>query len=199
MLEPTTGAVFLDGQNVQTLDPIDLRRHVGYVIQDFGLMPHWTVEENVTLVPRLLGWPRKNQESRAFELLQQVALDPSVFAARQPQQLSGGQRQRVAIARALAANPGLLLFDEPFGALDPLTRHEMRKQFRQLQDRYEPASVFVTHDLLEALSIATRIALLNDGALELLVAPDEFVRADTPLARAFLDTLPAELRKGALQ
>lgn len=199
MLEPTTGAVFLDGQNVQTLDPIDLRRHVGYVIQDFGLMPHWTVEENVTLVPRLLGWPRENRESRAFELLQQVALDPSIFAARQPQQLSGGQRQRVAIARALAANPGLLLFDEPFGALDPLTRHEMRKQFRQLQDRYEPASVFVTHDLLEALSIATRIALLNDGALELLVAPDEFVRADTPLARAFLDTLPAELRKGALQ
>lgn len=196
MLEPTAGAVFLDGQNVQTINPIDLRRHIGYVIQDFGLMPHWTVEQNVTLVPRLLEWPLEKQQSRAFELLQQVALDPSTFAARRPQQLSGGQRQRVAIARAMAANPALLLFDEPFGALDPLTRHEMRDQFRQLRERYELASVFVTHDLLEALSLGTRIALLNNGALELLVAPDKFLIADTPLARAFLDTLPSELTKG---
>lgn len=199
MLEPSSGEVLVDGQNVQTLDPIGLRRRIGYVIQDFGLMPHWTVEENIALVPRLLGWPRHKQRERAAELLSQVALDAATFANRRPQQLSGGQRQRVAVARALAANPALLLFDEPFGALDPLTRYSMRQQFLELRQRYNLASVFVTHDLLEALSIGTRIAVLNAGALEALVAPDEFFYVNTPVMRAFLDTLPPELDKGARQ
>ncbi len=199
ILEPSGGAIFLNGQDVQKLDPIDLRRRIGYVIQDFGLMPHWTVEQNVALVPRLLGWPPQKQQERAAELLEQVGLAHATFGARRPQQLSGGQRQRVAVARALAANPALLLFDEPFGALDPLTRHDMRQQFLALRDRYNLASVFVTHDIVEALSIGTRIAVLDAGALEALVRPDEFFDVDTPVARAFLETLPPELTRGARQ
>lgn len=194
MLEPTSGSVWIDGQDTAKLDPIELRRRIGYVIQEFGLLPHWTVEENVGLVPKLLGWPEDKQRQKARELLEQVGLHPNEIGARFPHQLSGGQRQRAAVARALAADPPLLLFDEPFGALDPVTRHEMQQQFMELRKRYNVASVFVTHDLVEALSIATRIAVLNRGNLEAVATPEEFFGIETPVARAFLSTLPFKMK-----
>jgi len=193
MLDATGGQICLEGQDIRQLDPIELRRSIGYVIQDFGLMPHWTVEQNVSLVPRLLGWEIERQQRRTRELLDQVGLDYETIRRRHPYQLSGGQKQRVAVARALAAEPGLLLFDEPFGALDPVTRHEMQQQFLVLRKQYNVASVFVTHDLLEALALATRIAVLDRGRLEALVSPSEFVNLQTPVARSFLDTLPSAL------
>lgn len=187
LLDPNSGTILVDGQDVAQLDPIALRRRTGYVIQEFGLLPHWTVEQNVALVPRLLGWPEEKQKERARELLGQVGLGE--MAERPPRQLSGGQRQRVGVARALAAEPGLLLFDEPFGALDPVTRHEMQQQFLRLQERYKVAAVFVTHDLLEALRIATRIAVLDSGKMECLVPRDEFMQVDKPVTRSFIETI----------
>ncbi|MGH9582986.1 MAG: ATP-binding cassette domain-containing protein [Bryobacteraceae bacterium] len=192
-LEPTSGSILLEGEDTASLDAIALRRRIGYVIQEFGLLPHWTVEQNVSLVPRLERWPKWKQRERARELLEQVGLPAGEFGPRLPRELSGGQRQRVAVARALAAHPALLLFDEPFGALDPLTRHEMQQQFLSLRDRYRLASVFVTHDVLEALALATRIAVLDRGRLELVAAPGEFLQASTPVARAFVETLPPEI------
>lgn len=194
MLEPTSGGVFLDGENAASLDPIALRRRIGYVIQEFGLLPHWTVEQNVSLVPRLERWPKEKQRVRTHELLDQVGLPATEFGSRLPHELSGGQRQRVAVARALAVYPALLLFDEPFGALDPLTRHEMQQQFLSLRDRYQLASVFVTHDVLEALALATRIAVLDRGRVELIASPEEFLQAQTSVARAFVETLPKGIR-----
>lgn len=193
LLEPTAGTIFLDGRDTRTVDAIELRRGIGYVIQEFGLLPHWTVDQNVALVPRLLGWPEAKQKQKAGELLAQVGLSEEM-GARHPHELSGGQRQRVAVARALAAGARLLLFDEPFGALDPVTRHEMQQQFLELRRRYEVAAVFVTHDLMEALTIGTKIAVLDRGKLEALVTPDEFFGVQTPTARAFLETLPRGLR-----
>ena len=192
MLTPSSGSISIDGKDIVTFDPIELRRKIGYVIQEFGLLPHWTVEQNISLVPRLLGWPAGKQRERSAELLRHVGLDSNNIAQRRPGALSGGQRQRVAVARALAAQPLLLLFDEPFGALDPVTRHEMQQQFLRLRAEYDVASVFVTHDLLEAMVLGTRIAVLHEGRLEALVAPYEFHQVQTPTARAFLDTLPKE-------
>jgi osmoprotectant transport system ATP-binding protein len=192
MLSPTSGSILIDGKDTRATDAIELRRKIGYVIQEFGLLPHWTVEQNINLVPRLLGWPAEKQRERSKELLQQVGLDPEAQAKRLPRELSGGQRQRVAVARALAARPALLLFDEPFGALDPVTRHDMQEQFRKLRSEYDVLSVFVTHDLLEAMAIATRIAVLDQGKLETIVSPAEFSSVTTPTARAFLDTLPSD-------
>jgi osmoprotectant transport system ATP-binding protein len=192
-LEPTSGRITLDGADISELDAIDLRRRTGYVIQEFGLLPHWTVEQNVALVPRLLGWPEEKRLSRARELLDQVGLNHDEIGTRRPHQLSGGQRQRVAVARALAAEPGLLLFDEPFGALDPVTRHEMQQQFLELRNRYHVAAIFVTHDILEALAVGTRIAVLDCGKLEQICTPDQLFKSDAPTTRAFLSTLPAEL------
>ena len=194
MLEPSSGAVLLEGKDVAAINPIELRRRIGYVIQEFGLLPHWTIEQNVALVPRLLGWPEDRQRQRATELLKQVGLGQPGLANRRPHQLSGGQRQRVGVARALAAEPSVLLFDEPFGALDPVMRHDMQQQFSQLRQEYNVASVFVTHDLLEAVAVGTRIAILDAGKLEALVSRSEFWKIDTPVARAFRHTLPRELR-----
>jgi osmoprotectant transport system ATP-binding protein len=145
-------------------------------------------------VPRLLGWSTEKQRRRAGELLEQVGLGQAGLGDRLPHLLSGGQRQRVGVARALAAEPALLLFDEPFGALDPVRRHEMQQQFREIRERYNVTAVFVTHDLLEAVSVGTRIAILDSGKLEAIVSPAEFWGVETPVARAFRETLPAELR-----
>jgi osmoprotectant transport system ATP-binding protein len=188
MLERTSGAITIEGQDVNSMDPIELRRRVGYVIQEFGLLPHWNVARNVALVPKLMNWPETKQSERAQELLERVGL--AQLGERFPHQLSGGQRQRIGVARALAAEPALLLFDEPFGALDPVTRHDMQQQFLKLREEFGGASVFVTHDLAEALNIGTRIAVLEGGKLEGLFTPQEFLGARTPTAKAFLATLP---------
>lgn len=195
MLEPSGGTVLINGQDIRKFDAIQLRRRIGYVIQDVGLLPHWTIEQNVALVPRLAGWPIQKQRKRAQELIEQVGL-PEEMMSRLPHELSGGQRQRVGVARALAAEPELLLFDEPFGALDPVTRHEMQEQFLQLRQRYHVTSVFVTHDLVEALRIASRIAVLDGGRLEIVTTPEKFLDVDTPVARSFLRTLPDEIGQG---
>ncbi len=194
LLEPSSGTIWLDGQDVSKIDPIALRRRIGYVIQEFGLLPHWTVEQNVELIPRLLTWPVEKRQRRARELLEQVGLGAGDVGGRRPHELSGGQRQRVGVARALAAEPGLLLFDEPFGALDPVTRHEMQQQFLKLREAYHVASIFVTHDVMEALSIGTRIALLDRGTLEAMTTPEKFHKLETPVALAFLKSLPAGIR-----
>lgn len=190
LLQPTGGAIRLGGQDIAGADLTSLRRGIGYVIQEFGLLPHWTVAKNVALVPRLLGWPDEKIEQRTRELLRQVGLAEEGIGQRMPAQLSGGQRQRVGVARAIAASPELLLFDEPFGALDPVTRHEMQQQFLALREQYQVASVFVTHDIQEALALGTRIAVLDAGRVEAISSPDEFLRLQTPVARAFADTLP---------
>lgn len=193
LLQPTSGNIVIDGEDSGSKDTIALRRQIGYVIQEFGLMPHWTVEQNVCLLPRLLGWPADKQEARAAELLDQVGLGFEKVRHRKPAELSGGQRQRVAVARALAVSPGLLLFDEPFGALDPITRLEMQQQFLRLREQYQVASVFVTHDIAEALAIGSHIAILENGRVEALATPQEFFSLDTPVAKAFRDTLPREM------
>jgi osmoprotectant transport system ATP-binding protein len=190
MLQPSAGSIQINGQNIAAQDAIALRRRIGYVIQDFGLMPHWTVERNICLVPQLLGWNEQKQKERSHELLARVGLDPGEYSGRYPNELSGGQKQRVGVARALAAEPLLLLFDEPFGALDPLTRHEMQLLFLDLRERYGGASVFVTHDLGEAITIGTRIAVLDKGSLEGVFTPHEFLNSPSPAARAFVETLP---------
>lgn len=186
---PSAGEVFVDDRPTTQWDLIQLRRGIGYVIQEVGLFPHFTIGENIGLVPRLKGWPPERITSRVVELLIQVGLDPAKFLDRYPRQLSGGQRQRVGVARALAAEPNLLLFDEPFGALDPVTRVELQDQFLELRDRLSKTSIFVTHDVREALRLGTEIALLQHGKLEVLTTPAEFLNSDGPEARAFLSSL----------
>ncbi len=189
LLFPSGGQVLVDDRATTDWDLIQLRRSIGYVIQEVGLFPHFTIGENVGLVPRLQGWPPERVTARVAELLHQVGLEPTQFLNRYPRQLSGGQRQRVGVARALAAEPKLLLFDEPFGALDPVTRVELQDQFLELRDRLRKTSIFVTHDVREALRLGTEIALLHRGRLEVLTTPDQFVNSNGPEARAFLATL----------
>jgi osmoprotectant transport system ATP-binding protein len=189
LLFPTAGSVLVENHPTTEWDLIALRRSIGYVIQEVGLFPHFTIAENVGLVPRLKGWPADRVAARVDELLHQVGLEPAQFRGRYPRQLSGGQRQRVGVARALAAEPKLLLFDEPFGALDPVTRLELQDQFLELRDRLRKTSIFVTHDVREALRLGTEIAILHRGRLEELTTPQEFVDSAGPEARAFLSTL----------
>jgi osmoprotectant transport system ATP-binding protein len=186
LLLPSSGDVLVEGKATTQWDLIRLRRSIGYVIQDTGLFPHFTIERNVGLVPALEHWPPEKVRSRAHQLLEQVGLDPGEYLARYPRQLSGGQRQRVGVARALAADPAILLFDEPFGAVDPVTRLELQNQFLDLRRTVGKTSIFVTHDVREALRIGSRIGLLHSGRLEVLAAPSEFVKARTPEALAFL-------------
>ncbi len=185
LLEPTEGEVRVENRATTEWDPIRLRRGIGYVIQETGLFPHFTVERNVGLVPSLEGWPPERVRQRVRELLLLVGLDPQ-FAARYPRELSGGQRQRVGVARALAADPPILLMDEPFGALDPITRAEIQREFQTLEKRLNKTIVFVTHDLREALLLATRIALLEGGRLVGIYTPAEFLRAPDPVAAAYV-------------
>jgi osmoprotectant transport system ATP-binding protein len=189
LLFPSGGQVLVDGKPTVEWDLIRLRRGIGYVIQEVGLFPHFTVGRNVGLVPQLEGWEPQRIAARTAELLTQVGLPPSEFAGRYPRQLSGGQRQRAGVARALAADPGLLLFDEPFGALDPVTRREVQDQFLALRRTLGKTALFVTHDVREAVRVGSRIALLDHGKLEVLASPKEFLRAEGEEARAFLTCL----------
>ncbi len=186
LLFPSSGKVLVEGKPTNEWDLIRLRRRIGYVIQDTGLFPHFTIGRNVGLVPRLEHWPDDRIAKRVHDLLEQVGLNPDEYVKRYPRELSGGQKQRIGVARALAADPALLLFDEPFGAVDPVTRLELQNQFLELRRGLGKTSVFVTHDVREALRIGSRIGLLHNGCLETLAAPSDFVKAQTEEARAFL-------------
>ena len=188
---PSQGEVLVEGRPTAEWDVIRLRRGIGYVIQEAGLFPHFTVAENVGLVPSLEKWDRQRTTARVGELLRLVGLDPAEFADRHPRELSGGQRQRVGVARALAADPAILLMDEPFGALDPVTRTELQKEFKALAGRLQKTIVFVTHDLREALLLASRIVLLDTGRIAAVAPPQEFLRMDHPEVRAFVASLGA--------
>jgi osmoprotectant transport system ATP-binding protein len=183
LLLPSSGEVRVNG--LATGDVIRLRRSIGYVIQDGGLFPHFTVERNIALVPTIEGWPAERIRSRVQELLRIVGLD-SQIASRYPRQLSGGQRQRVGVARALAADPPILLMDEPFGALDPLTRDELQREFLALQQQVRKTVLFVTHDLREALRLGSHIALMEAGKLVTVLSPQDFLHSDDPWAAAYV-------------
>jgi len=195
LLVPSAGELFVDGRSTRDWDVIRLRRFIGYAIQETGLFPHFTVARNIGLVPQIEKWPASRIQQRVEELLQLVGLDPQM-AARYPGELSGGQRQRVGVARALAADPPILLMDEPFGALDPLTRAELQQEFRALQQRLRKTVVFVTHDLNEALLLGTRIALMEDGRLFSTHTPEEFLQSDEPLVTAYLEAFGADNHRG---
>jgi osmoprotectant transport system ATP-binding protein len=189
LIEPTSGEILVEGRSTADWDAIELRRHIGYVLQEAGLFPHFTVAENVSLVLRLLGWDATRKQERTRLMLDLVRLDPDKFADRFPHELSGGQRQRVGVARALAADPEIVLLDEPFGALDAITRTSLQKEFARLVRDLGKTAVFVTHDLHEAMLLGSRIALMDKGKIVLLDKPEEFAKSDQPLARAYLDTI----------
>ena len=185
MLFPSRGQVLVDGKPTTAWDPIRLKRGIGYVIQEVGLFPHFTVSENVALVPRLECWPDADIRSRVARLLATMGLPEGEYSGRYPRELSGGQRQRVGVARALAADPPILLFDEPFGALDPVTRAELQRQFLDLRRDFKKTAVFVTHDVREALRLGDRIVLLADGKIDVMTTPAEFEHARTPESLLF--------------
>jgi osmoprotectant transport system ATP-binding protein len=187
LLLPTEGRVQVDGKATTAWDPIRLRRRTGWVIQDVGLFPHLTVRRNVAVVPELEGWPAERVAARVEELLGLVGLPAATFGDRYPHQLSGGQRQRVGVARALGVDPPLVLLDEPFGALDPITRRELQREFRALQERLHKTAVFVTHDLREAAFVADRLALLDGGRLVATGTADELAASARPEVRDFLE------------
>jgi osmoprotectant transport system ATP-binding protein len=188
LIDPTSGEVVVRGKPTSRWDPIELRRSIGYVIQDVGLLPHLTILANVGLVPRLKGTPRRDRDKRATELLELVGLDPARYARRRPIELSGGQRQRVGVARALAADPDLILMDEPFGALDPITRRELQDEFRRLQRRLGTTVILVTHDVREACRIGDRLALMDHGRLvQSGAAADLIERPASPFVRSFFE------------
>jgi osmoprotectant transport system ATP-binding protein len=193
LLTPTSGEVAVEGKPTIEWDVIRLRRRTGYVIQEAGLFPHFTVAENVALVPSLEKWDEERTRDRVEELLSLVGLEPARFGDRYPRELSGGQRQRVGVARALAADPPLLLMDEPFGALDPLTRASLQKEFAQLKSSLGKTVIFVTHDVREALLLGSRIALMSAGKIVLIETPGAFLKSENALARAYLETLRADL------
>jgi osmoprotectant transport system ATP-binding protein len=189
LLLPTSGTVLVEGKSTVEWDAIRLRRRTGYVIQEGGLFPHFTVEQNISLVPQLERWDEARIRDRVSELLALVGLGYKDFAGRYPAELSGGQRQRVGVARALAAEPPLLLLDEPFGALDPLTRASLQREFIDLTRRLGKTAIFVTHDVREALLLGTRIGLMAAGRLVLLETPDDFLKSKETHARAYIETL----------
>ena len=188
LIEPTVGEVLVEGRSTTDWDPIELRRRIGYVIQDGGLFPHFTVAENVGLVLSLNNTKEKKRNARINEMLDLVGLDPAKFASRYPHELSGGQRQRVGVARALASEPDLLLLDEPFGALDAITRTNLQREFAKLVRDLRKTAVFVTHDLHEAMLLASRIVLMEKGRVVLDTTPNGFTGSTLPLASAYLAT-----------
>jgi osmoprotectant transport system ATP-binding protein len=191
ILDASEGEVRVDGRSTAEWDAIRLRRHIGYAIQEAGLFPHYTVEKNVALIPSLEGWESARIRERVQEVLQLVGLPFEQFAWRYPDQLSGGQKQRVGLARALAADPPILLMDEPFGALDPITRAELQQEFRQLKQRLSKTVVFVTHDVAEALLLGDRIALMDAGNLKGVFTPAEFLRSNDEAVQPYVSAFRA--------
>ena len=189
LITPTGGDVRVEGKSVSEWNPIALRRRIGYVIQEGGLFPHLTVEQNVGLIPRLEHWPEDRIRSRTAELLSALSLPVSTYGSRYPRQLSGGEKQRVGIARALAADAPVLLLDEPFAALDPVTRFQLQRQFVELRDSLRKTALFVTHDIREALMLGSRIALLKDGCIDTVAPAGEFTSARSEEAQMFIATL----------
>jgi len=190
LLLPDAGEVVVDGQTTREWAPIALRRRVGYVLQDVGLFPHMTVGDNVAVVPRLDAWPPERVVTRVRELLELVGLSPAAFADRWPDELSGGQRQRVGVARALGVDPPILLMDEPFGALDPLTRAELHAEFRRIQQHVRKTVIIVTHDMGEAFALGDRVGVLDGGRLVAFDTPANVAASREPLVRQLLDALP---------
>jgi len=198
MVLPGSGAVRVEGRDTREWHAIRLRRRIGYVLQDIGLFPHMTVGENVGLVPRLERWPADRIRDRTRSLLELVGLPPAMFAARWPSELSGGQRQRVGVARALAVDPPILLMDEPFGALDPVTRVELQREFTRIQRQLKTTVILVTHDMAEAFVLARRIGVIDAGALVVCDAPVAVARSQDPRVKVLLDTLSTAPDIGAL-
>ena len=196
LLEASAGDVLVEGRAVGAWDRIRLRRHIGYAIQEVGLFPHYTVERNIGLVPEIEDWPKERIAGRVGDLLALVDLD-SQIGRRYPHQLSGGQRQRVGVACALAADPPILLMDEPFGALDPLTRAELQREFLSLQQKLRKTVLFVTHDLREALLLGTRVALLENGEVVAVNTRDEFLRSSEPLVARYVSAFGNSLALGS--
>ncbi|MGH9513583.1 MAG: ATP-binding cassette domain-containing protein [Terriglobales bacterium] len=194
LLAVSGGDLQVEGRSLREWDVISLRRRIGYVIQDVGLFPHFTIRKNIGLVPSIEGWAPDRIHQRVDELMRLVGLD-SQIASRYPHELSGGQRQRAGVARALAADPPILLMDEPFGALDPLTRVELQREFLDLQSRLKKSVVFVTHDLREALLLADRIALLDAGRLVTILTPGEFTKSEEPLVSAYVAAFSGDVRR----
>ncbi len=194
LISATSGSVQVEGRNVTDWDPIGLRRRIGYVIQEVGLFPHFTIRRNVGLVPSLLNWEISRIDDRYREVMKLVDLDPKNFAERYPSQLSGGQRQRIGVARALAADPPLLLMDEPFGALDPLTRSDLQAEFRSLQQTLRKTVVFVTHDVAEAFLLGDRVGVMESGTLIELGTRDEMMESNHALIRSFRRSVEFFLR-----
>jgi osmoprotectant transport system ATP-binding protein len=189
LIQPTKGEVLIGGRTTTRWNEIELRRNIGYVIQETGLFPHFNVSQNIGLVPSLQKWTKPKIESRVREMLELVGLDSKLFGQRYPDELSGGQRQRVGVARALAADPPILIMDEPFAALDPITRLELQQQFRALQRMLGKTVIFVTHDIQEAFYLGNRIGLMHEGKLVTLGTRDEFLKSSHPEARAFIACL----------
>jgi osmoprotectant transport system ATP-binding protein len=189
LLVPERGEVLVEGRSTRVWNPYELRRRIGYVLQEIGLFPHMTVADNIGIVPRLLGWDAPRIAARTAEMLALVGLPPQTYAARSPLELSGGQRQRVGVARALAADPPILLMDEPFGALDPVTRAELHREFRRIQATVRKTVVIVTHDMAEAFALATRVGVLDDGAIAQLDEPRTLARSTDPRVRPLLEPL----------
>jgi len=192
LCDPTSGTIEVDGKDIAGQDPVALRRRIGYVFQGIGLFPHMTVEENVAVVPRLLGWSSRKRRQRAHELLRIVGLYPETYAGRFPEELSGGQQQRVGVGRALAADPAYLLMDEPFGALDALTRDTLQQELLTLKQRLNKTIVFVTHDIFEALALGDRIAVLHAGHLQPIGTKEEILQNPATDAVRELFAKPAQ-------
>ena len=184
LIEPTSGQILIEGQDIMGRDPIQLRREIGYAIQHIGLFPHMTASENIAVVPKLLQWTQARIDERIDQLLEMVGLEPGEFRDRYPSQLSGGQKQRVGVARALAADPPIVLMDEPFGALDPITREQLQNEFLELESAIKKTIIFVTHDVFEAVKMGDRVALLDEGRLQQLATPQQLVESP---ANEFVD------------